>query len=114
LTATRCRRLLPITASDAGASLTLRGRDLRCRDGRRCLRGWRGGRGTLLDDAVPAGRGTSVTGAAFGSPTSAESGGGSGARRKLGSRRTASRPTRAIAATFATPRHLIRTSAIPL
>jgi hypothetical protein len=58
-------------------------------------------------------RGASGTGATFGSPTSAASGGGSGARRSPGSTRTASTATRTIAATLATPRHLIRTSAIP-
>jgi hypothetical protein len=50
-------------------------------------------------------------GFAFGSPTSLPSGGGSGARRRLGTSRSAIRPTTTIAATRATPRHLIRTPA---
>jgi hypothetical protein len=60
-----------------------------------------------------ASRGTSVTGVARGNPTSAASGGGSGARRNPGSRRSTSRPTTRIAAALATPCHLIRTPAIP-
>jgi hypothetical protein len=48
----------------------------------------------------------------FGSPTSAPRGGGSGARRTSGSNRTPISATTTIAATFATPRHLIRTPAI--
>jgi hypothetical protein len=50
---------------------------------------------------------------ARGKPTSAPSGGGSGARSNPGSRRTAIRATRTIAAARTTPRHLIRTPAIP-
>ncbi len=51
-------------------------------------------------------------GFAFGSPTSAPSGGGSGARSTPGTSRTPSSATTTIAATLATPRHLIRTLAI--
>jgi hypothetical protein len=47
----------------------------------------------------------------FGSPTSAPRGGGSGARRTSGSNLALISAT-TIAATFATPRHLIRTPAI--
>jgi hypothetical protein len=58
-------------------------------------------------------RGTSATGFACGSPTSAASGGGSGVLSTPGSSRKAIKPTTTIAATRATPRHLIRTLAIP-
>jgi hypothetical protein len=65
-----------------------------------------------------AGFGTVATGLlaaglAFGSPTSAPSGGGSGARSSPGRSRSPIRPTATIAAARATPRHLIRTPAIP-
>jgi hypothetical protein len=59
------------------------------------------------------GSGFFATGSTFGSPTSAPSGGGSGARRSPGTSRSAIRPTTTIAATRATRRHLIRTPAIP-
>ncbi|MBS1860356.1 MAG: hypothetical protein JSS68_01450 [Actinobacteria bacterium] len=61
-------------------------------------------------------RGSAIvrSGFACGNPTSAASGGGSGARSSPGSSRRASRPTTTIAATRATPRHLIRTLAIHL
>jgi hypothetical protein len=52
-------------------------------------------------------------GFARGSPTSAGTGGGSGARSSPGTSRSASSATRTIAAARATPRHLIRTLAIP-
>lgn len=55
-----------------------------------------------------------ATGFAFGSPTSAPSGGGSGARSRLGSSRAPISATTTIAATRATPRHLIRTPPIAL
>jgi hypothetical protein len=51
--------------------------------------------------------------AVVGSPTSAASGGGSGARSNPGTSRNAIRPRTTIAAARATPRHLIRTPAIP-
>jgi hypothetical protein len=74
-------------------------------------------RGTSATGFAPArfgtDRGVSATGFARGNPTSAPSGGGSGARTSPGARRTASTPTTTIAATRATPRHLIRTPAIP-
>lgn len=51
------------------------------------------------------------SGFAFGKPTSLPKGGGSGARRRLGTSRSTARPTTTIAAARATPRHLIRTPA---
>lgn len=55
----------------------------------------------------------SVAAFAFGSPTSAANGGGSGARSSSGTNLKAISPTATIATTRATPRHLIRTPAIP-
>jgi hypothetical protein len=81
----------PITAFDAGASGT----------GRRwAFGGFFGATRTGL-----------VAGRAFGSPTSRPSGGGSGARSRLGTSRSAIIITKTIAATRATLRHLIRTLA---
>jgi hypothetical protein len=54
-----------------------------------------------------------AAGFALGSPTSRPSGGGSGPRSRLGTKLSAISPTATIAATRATPRHLIRTPAIP-
>src|ERR1700760_1821415 len=86
----RCRIRVPIFAVAAGAS----GMDF-------------GGWGVL------SGLRATRTGFAFGSPTSAPSGGGSGALSSPGSSRTPSIATRTIAATRATPRHLILTPLIP-
>jgi hypothetical protein len=102
----RWRILVPIFAVAEGAS----GTDFRGRRGglaRGRVRGCGRGRGTLFSVR------TTRTGFAFGSPTSAPSGGGSGARSIPGSRRTASSATKTIATTRATPRHLILTPLIP-
>jgi hypothetical protein len=56
-------------------------------------------------------RWTVRAGFAFGRPTSRPKGGGSGARKRLGASRNPISPTTTIAATRATPRHLIRTPA---
>lgn len=107
-----CRRRVPITAVAAGRSRAPRRLPLRLLRRRSGVDFATRRTGFATPRTGFATAPTGLLAPAFGSPTSAPSGGGSGARSSPGASRTPSRAMATIAAARATPPHLIRTPAI--